>query len=96
MLHSALLLVQPPLTTVVSTVSVPLVHLVPQACHILPQQVQQLAAVRVAINRAAMPLQLLLHLTQPRLAALMAGLCPLQLLLLGLRDNKHTPGQHSA
>lgn len=59
-------------------------YLVPQARHIIPQHVKQLGAVRITVYIPSMPLQLLLRLTQPRLAALVGRLSPLQLLLLGL------------
>jgi hypothetical protein len=62
-------------------------HLVPEACHIVSQQIKQLGTVCVAVHRPSMPLQLRLHLPQARFAALVTCLCSFQLLLLGLRGS---------
>lgn len=60
-------------------------YLVPQPRYAVSQQLQQPAAVHVLGPSPAMPVRLLLHLMQPRCAAVVDCLCTLQLLLLVLR-----------
>lgn len=67
-------------------------YLLAKVRHVIPQHIQQLAAVLVTVNRCApMALQLLLDLPQTASAALVCSLSTLQLLLLGLhgRQNKY-------
>jgi hypothetical protein len=63
------------------------VHLGSQARHIVPQHIKQPVAVKLLSIAPPMPLQLLLHLTQPCCAAVVCCLCTLQLLLLSLSDS---------
>lgn len=60
-------------------------YLVPQPRYAVSQQLQQPAAVHVLGRSPTMPVRLLLHVMQPRCAAVVGCLCTLQLLLLVLR-----------